>query len=64
LDFLPLPYLFISVVLKSRTRTAVPLTNEDREIHGFWKLMLQNEDANKTAGTNTEITATYIIFMY
>lgn len=22
-------------------------------IHGFWKLMLQNEDANKTAGTNT-----------
>jgi hypothetical protein len=24
-------------------------------IHRFWKLMLQNEDANKTAGTNTVI---------
>jgi len=22
-------------------------------IHGFWKFMLQNKDANKIAGTNT-----------
>jgi hypothetical protein len=55
LDFPPLPYPFISVVLNQENNKLYlsPMRLERKGcILGFWKLMLQNEDANKTAGTN------------